>query len=168
MADEILNRIEIDVSIRYQDIKDLAASHLETGSLEAGRLDCPSMLPEMARGVIAKVNAGEEPLDFLMCEIPVPKSLALAADSEALLKRARFVGSCRTVQCGHWTGVSCRLGHAIAMVQMPSSTRITPCSLHSSCRWIAENGSASCAPCQHVRYVPIAVRTSGSQHERRD
>jgi hypothetical protein len=157
-SDEMLTRTEREVASRYHTIKDLALSDLGIDSVVRGQLDCPSMLPGLARGVIAKVVKNEERLKFLAEEISVPTSLSLAVDSETVLKRARFVGLCRTVECGHWTGVSCRLGHAIASVEVQSAGELAPCAIRSSCRWFKENGSAACAPCQHVRYVPIEVR----------
>jgi hypothetical protein len=157
-ADELLTRTERAVASRYRAIKDLALSDLGIDSVVRGQLDCPSMLPGLARGVIAKVVRNDERLRFLAEEIPVPAALPLAVDSETVLKRARFVGACRTDECGHWTGVTCRLGHAIASVEIQSSSKVAPCAIRSSCRWFKENGSAACAPCQHVRYVPIEVR----------
>lgn len=156
--DNELNKTEHGVAVQYRTISELSLSELGVDSVIRGELDCPSMLPDLARAVIAKVVVGEERLEFVAEEIQVPASLPLAADPESLLRRARFVGSCRAGECGHWTGVSCRLGHAIARVDIPSSIHISRCSIRSSCRWYKENGSAACRPCQHVRYVPIEVR----------
>lgn len=160
LANEILNHTEHQIALRYEAIKDIALSDLDLDPVARGQLDCPSILPGLARGVIAKVVPGQERLEFLAKEIPVPKTLLIAVDTQTVLERARFVGSCRTVECGHWTGVSCRLGHAIATTQMPQSVELPPCSIRSSCRWYKENGPTACMPCQHSRYVSIEMHTT--------
>lgn len=157
VVNEILNHTELQIALRYEAVKDVALTDIGLNTVARGQLDCPSILPRLARGVIAKVVPGQERLEFLTQEIPVPKTLLFAVDTQTALDRARFVGACRRVECGHWTGVSCRLGHAIASIQMSQSVELAPCSIRSTCRWHKENGFSACMPCQHSRYVPIEM-----------
>ena len=66
----------------------------------------------------------------------------------------RVSGRCITTSCTHWTGSSCRLGSAVASVQLRVRTPKN-CSIRESCRWYLENSSNACKTCKYLPYSTL-------------
>ena len=110
-----------------------------------GPRTCPSY-PEKGRAFAARLRSGE--LVFL--------DPADSCEARADTVSTRAHGPCVTSRCAYWSG-NCQLGAMITAVAIRTSrtdptATVRSCPISSSCRWLAENGSAACLGCIEADY----------------
>lgn len=117
------------------------------------QLDCPSaphQHPEARLFGVVLEEQGEARVSYLDKETQVPEDFdadTLEVDPGHAL---RFAAPCANSGCGQWREGGCGLGKAI-IAQMKPVVDVAPaCTLRATCRWYAENGTASCVRCPQV------------------
>lgn len=74
----------------------------------------------------------------------------------------RVSGRCISTGCVHWTGTTCRLGTAVASVQIVRKP-VEHCSIRASCRWFNENSYSACRACQYLPYSKLFDTVDGTE-----
>ncbi len=117
------------------------------------QLDCPSaphQHPEARLlGVILEED-GEARVAYLEKDVAVPddfKPASLGVDPGFAL---RFSAPFANMGCGQWREGGCGLGKAIIDQLAPVVDVAPACTLRKTCRWYAENGTASCLRCPQI------------------
>ncbi|MBB3034103.1 hypothetical protein [Alteriqipengyuania lutimaris] len=136
-------------------------------------LDCPSaphQHPEAKLiGVVLEEDDGkggaEARVSYLEKDVALPEDFdpeSLGVDPGHAL---RFSAPCANNGCGQWRDGGCGLGKAIIEQMQPVVDVAPACTLRATCRWFAENGTASCVRCPQIttrrhRSQPIHVPRS--------
>lgn len=116
-------------------------------------LDCPSaphQHPEAKLLGVVLEEDGEAQVAYLEKDTDVPDNFdaeALGIDPGHAL---RFSAPCANKGCGQWRDGGCGLGKAIIEQLKPVVDVAPACTLRKTCRWFAENGTASCLRCPQI------------------
>ncbi|MEB3416059.1 hypothetical protein VCJ71_08280 [Alteriqipengyuania sp. WL0013] len=116
-------------------------------------LDCPSaphQHPEAKLFGVVLEEEGQPRVAYLDKQARQPDRLdveALGVDPGHAL---RFSAPCANSGCGQWRDGGCGLGKEIVKRLAPVVDVAPACTLRATCRWFAENGTASCLRCPQI------------------
>ncbi len=117
------------------------------------QLDCPSaphQHPDARLFGVVLEEEGEARVSYLDKDTQLAEDFdpeTLDVDPGHAL---RFAAPCANKGCGQWREGGCGLGKAIIDQLKPVVDVAPACTLRATCRWFAENGTASCLRCPQV------------------
>lgn len=156
MANEdIRTPTELEVEKFYWSILDNEPSVIYTLSNDSRKLMCPAAAQDDATDTFGFFRSDEGRVEFYAELIPLPEVLRGDRETPNPMDRMRLSAPCLTRKCVHWTGRSCRLGHAVAEVGGSMPTDQPACAVRSECRWFAENGGEACKSCAFLHRIPF-------------
>ena len=128
---------------------------------EEKQLDCPSaphQHPEARLLGVVLEEEGAPRVSYVEKGVDLPEDF----DAEQLDvdpgHAIRFAAPCANKGCGQWKEGGCGLGREIIKRLQPAVDVAPACTLRATCRWIAENGTASCKRCPQDRDAPQEER----------
>jgi len=146
---------ELAVEKAYWTLLDTELPVTATQSDDPRKLTCPAASPEDATDTFGFLETDEGRVVFYAKLIPLPGVLKDDRDTSSPLDRMRLSAPCLTRKCVHWTGESCRLGHAVAEVGNDTDSGEPACAIRPHCRWFAENGGGACKSCAFIHRIPF-------------
>ena len=120
---------------------------------EKKQLDCPSaphQHPEARLLGVVLEEEGAPRVSYVEKGVDLPEEFdaeQLGVDPGHAL---RFAAPCANKGCGQWKEGGCGLGREIIKRLQPVVDVAPACTLRATCRWFAENGTASCLRCPQI------------------
>jgi len=122
-------------------------------------LHCPSYPVKPLARAFAKRTFASRSFGFMNRQAFVASNLMDLKQLDMDLRYVRLSGPCVTKVCAHWTGSDCRLGRAVANVQL-RVVATNSCPIRESCRWFFENSESACRACKFLPYSKLLNLTS--------
>lgn len=146
--------VERQVSAEYENL--LAAQNRLPLAEErvAAELTCPSYPRHLASKVLALKRRFRLAFSFNPATIKAHETKVGFWNRAITSSNVRVCGRCVSTGCVHWTGATCRLGTAVASVQIVRKP-VEHCSIRASCRWFNENSYSACRACQYLPYSKL-------------
>ena len=114
---------------------------------------CPSAQPDMEQARVFGLLGGTRDaprVDYLSREVDFdPESVELPA-GVGPTQVFRFTARCEESRCAHFNGSRCTLAERIRESLDPVVESLPPCTVRSSCRWYAEQGTDICLRCPQI------------------
>ena len=115
---------------------------------------CPSYPVATSARVIAKRTKTFRSFRYLDQPAPLVSNDEALKHVELGLRDVRLSGPCITKGCAHWAGSSCRLGSAVATIQLRTKPPKS-CPIRKSCRWYLENSDNACKACKFLPHSKL-------------
>lgn len=126
----------------------------------AAELTCPSYPRHLASKVLAVKRRFRLAFSFNPETIKAQETTGWFGNRAIDSSNVRVSGRCISTGCVHWTGATCRLGTAVASVQIVRKP-VEHCSIRASCRWFNENSYSACRACQYLPYSKLFDTVDG-------
>lgn len=146
--------VERRVADEYLRLVKLHGDNNDCNDTQTLALHCPSYPAKPSARAIGTRTSVSRSFRFLNRQAFVASTAIELKQRDFDLRYVRLSGPCVTKVCAHWTGSDCRLGRAIANVQLRVKAT-NSCPIRGSCRWFFENSEIACRTCKFLPYSKL-------------